>query len=294
MEELTGTPVESGNQTPGTVTESTVQSSEEQETVNVSLTELLGAKEGKESADKTGEPAKGKPVAGGTPQPNGNPKPAERTFTQSELNKIISDRLEQERRKGAYVLGTAAITARAKRDGVSEDEAFTRIQKEETERRAETYAKDPKQLYIDMQNGTFNPYGQQPPAPQTPAGQPPAGRYTTEQVATTLEQLETAGDLPEGFTGESVTKEFVLDAMQNGTEMALYHWLKNSKPGAARNAVADELERRRSLPRPMQTSGGNVASRPASIREMSKEDFAKLDAQVAKGGRAGMPVRIEE
>jgi len=258
---------------------------------SVSITALMGEKAADGSAEKTATPEKGKPDASGATQ---KPKQNERTFTQAELNQILADRLEQERKKPAYQYGAAAISARAKRDGVTEQEAFTRIRAEENARIAKEYADNPEKAYADMLNGTFNPYApQQQEQPKTP--QQPQYRYAAEEVAETLETMEKGGKLPQGFTSESVTNEFAMDAMKNGVEAALYRWITaNPNRNVTRESVADEMARRRNLPTPMQSGGGNVTNRSVSPKAMSKEEFAKLDKEIEKGHRSGFAVRIED
>ena len=257
----------------------------------VSVSALFGAKPADGSTEKNATPEKGKQDAPGAAQ---KPKVGERTFTQSEFNRILSERLNEERQKPAYQYGQAAISARAKRDGVSESEAAARLRTEENARTAKEYAENPEKAYNDMLNGTFNPYAQQEQPKPAPSPQAQY-RYTPENVASSLESLSAGGTLPPGFSQESVTESFVIDAMQNGTEAALYRWMMaNQNTVPARDTVAAELDRRKQLPRPMQSGGGNLANRPLSINSMSKEDFAKLDAEIAKGNRSGMSVRIQE
>ena len=259
------------------------------EAATVSLSEMFKVDPADGSTEKKAAPAKAKPDA-----PDAAQTRAEKTFTQTELNRILGERLEAERGKitnsKEYQFGRSAISARAKRDGVSEDEAYSRIQREEDDRIAELYVKDPRQFYKDMRNGAFNPNAQ--PEQVKPQAQ---YRYTPENVAESLQTFEAGGTLPQGFSPESVTNEFVIDAMQNGTEAALFRWMTaNPARMATRETVADEQARRRQLPKPMQTSGSSVASKSTKISDLSAEDFARLDEQIAQGTRRGMPVRIEE
>ena len=257
----------------------------------VSVAALLGAKTTEGSTENKAISEKGKPDASGATQ---KPKDGERTFTQAELNRILSERLNEERQKPAYQYGQTAISARAKREGITESEAYSRIRNEENARIAKEYAENPEKAYNDMLNGTFNPYAQQPPAQPTQQNTNQY-RYTPESVAESLQTMDASGTLPPGFTAAEVTDAFVIDAMQNGPEAALYRWLtSNPNRLATKDGVLTELERRKNLPKPMQSGGGNVSNRPVAIKGLTKEEFKKLDEEVAKGNRSGLSVRIED
>ena len=231
-------------------------------------------------AVETGE---GKSVeqAGGAATPPANTPSADGTQpSQKDIDAAIGRRLYDERRKfeqsEEYRLGAMLLDERARREGISKAEAFSRIQQERENELAAAYAKDPTQFYKDYLSQKRTPASE--PAQETPVAQ-------AQRIGAEIGELQRQGSLPAGVDPRtSIDQDLYNNMVQYGVGAALKIW-------EASHATAAELQRRQNGPAPMRpTSGRGQQSGPVDFTKMSDEQFRRIQAQVEQASLDGRTV----
>jgi hypothetical protein len=193
---------------------------------------------------------------------------------QREIDRAIGARLAKERSKyessEAYRLGEMLLNERAKRDNVSRAEAFKRIQDERDKETAETYAKDPTRFYQDYLKDK-----------RTPQAAPNDTGSEARRIGDELLEMQSNGELPEGFDMSKIDRSFYNDMATNGVKAAVDAWKVNA-----------EMERRKNGPKPMRPTGSNPKAAPYDFTKMSDEEFLKLKEKVKAARLSGKTVRF--
>lgn len=208
---------------------------------------------------------------------------------QKDIDAAFGKRIAQVRKQyessGEYALGAMLLDERAKRDGVTREEAYKRIQQERLDATADAYAKDPKQFYRDLLQGNVSTQQRQP------AFQPQASSYEDPQaqakrVGEELANMYRAGGLPEGFDiRSSLDQDTYNNIVEFGAPAAMRIW-------AAEHGPAQELARRQSGPAPMRPTSSNKQSGPVDYSNMTSEDYQKKKAEIRQALLNGKRVRL--
>ena len=206
--------------------------------------------------------------------------------SQKDIDAAFGKRLAKEREKfersPEWQLGSLYLDERAQRDGVSREEAYRRIQQERIDAKADAYAKDPKQFYRDLLQGTAsNP--QRQPAFQPPAQEDPEAQ--AKRVGEEIANMYKAGTLPAGFDFKKLDQDTYNNIVEYGGPAAMRIW-------AAEHGPAQELSRRQSGPAPMRPTSSNQRNAPPDYQAMSSEDYYKKKAEIRKAMLDGKRVRL--
>lgn len=183
-----------------------------------------------------------------------------------------------------YQFGRMMLQQRAARENITVQEARRRYEQEQVSSQAAEYQRDPKKFfedYVRTQNGT-------PPVQQA---QPQQLQSEAAIISQQIVEARENGLLPESFSPADATPAFISDIQRFGIEGAarLFAVSKPQAPTAAN--IADELERRRSAPRPMRpASQGGGAGAPRFDR-MTDEQFKKIDADIERAIMEGKRIR---
>lgn len=208
--------------------------------------------------------------------------------SQKDIDAAFGKRLAKEREKyeqsPEWQLGALYLDERAKRDGISRNEAYQRIQQERLDAKADAYARDPKQFYKDLLSGNATPQQRQPsfqPAPQSETPESQAQRVGAE-----LANMYKAGQLPQGFDiQQSLDQDTYNNIVEYGAPAAMRIW-------AAEHGPAQELARRQSGPAPMRPTSSNKQSAPTDYNNVSSADYFKKREEIRKAILDGKKVRL--
>lgn len=205
--------------------------------------------------------------------------------SQKDIDAAFGKRLAKEREKyeqsPEWQLGALYLDERAKRDGISRNEAYQRIQQERLDAKADAYARDPKQFYKDLLSGNATPQPRQPSFQQaeTPEAQ-------AQRVGAELANMYKAGQLPQGFDiQQSLDQDTYNNIVEYGAPAAMRIW-------AAEHGPAQELARRQSGPAPMRPTSSNKQSAPPDYSSISSADYYKKKAEIRQAMLNGKKVRL--
>jgi len=218
------------------------------------------------------------------PAHDGDAKP--KIENQKDFNYALNRRLEDERKKYArryessdeYQIGKMLLQDRAAKDGITVQEARRRIESERIEAQAKQYAENPQSFYQD--------YIRAKQPEQTPI-QDPAMNLSQQII-----EARESGVLPEEFSPEHVNSDFVENVQRYGIEAASKIWQAQQSPKVAVDSIADEIEKRRNMPKPMNPASGNVTPPRINFSDMSSEEFWKLDAKIKEAQLRGKTPRF--
>lgn len=204
----------------------------------------------------------------------------------TDFHYVLNRRLEDERKKYAkryessdeYQIGKMLLQDRAAKDGISVQEARRRIESERIEAQAKQYAENPQSFYQD--------YIRAKQPEQTPI-QDPAMNLSQQII-----EARESGVLPEEFSPEHVNSDFVENVQRYGIEAASKIWQAQQPSKVEADRIADEIEKRRNMPKPMNPVSGNVTPPRTNFSEMSSEEFWKLEKQVQEARLRGKTPRF--
>lgn len=200
------------------------------------------------------------------------------------FGKRIAKVRQQYEQSGEYALGAMLLDERAKRDGITREEAYKRIQQERLDATADAYAKDPKQFYRDLLQGNVTPTNQRQPAFQPAQAETPQAQ--AKRVGEELANMYNAGQLPEGFDiRQNLDQDTYNNIVEYGAPAAMRIW-------AAEHGPAVELARRQSGPAPMRPTSSNKQSGPVDYSTISSEDYKKKKDQIRQAMLNGKRVRL--
>ena len=207
--------------------------------------------------------------------------------SQKDIDAAFGKRLAKEREKyeqsPEWQLGALYLDERAKRDGISRNEAYQRIQQERLDAKADAYARDPKQFYKDLLSGNATPQQRQPSFQPAQAETPEA---QAQRVGAELANMYKAGQLPQGFDiQQSLDQDTYNNIVEYGAPAAMRIW-------AAEHGPAAELARRQSGPAPMRPTSSNKQSAPTDFSTISQEEWFKKRAEIRKAALDGKRVRL--
>ena len=249
----------------------------------ISAYELLGDSAKAETVEKTGDDG---------PQPKVN--------SQKDFNEALSKRLSQENTKGYNRAKTefenspemqyirAVIDDRAREKGITREQALRELNEERINARAQQYAKDPASWYRDQM------LGQRPI--QNPQESQQIGQLSVSELARQMADAIRANEIPEGFNPQQPGDDFFQAAGEYGVKAALRIWKAEhaAEVQAQANArqIAQEVEKRRSAPKPMSPSGANPATpREIDFGKMSSKDFYEFERRLKQAAKEGKTVR---
>ena len=198
---------------------------------------------------------------------------------QKDFNKALGARLGEERDRltrryensPEYQLGKQMLAERMRRDNLSADDAYKAILDENIKAQAKQFKDNPEQFYEHM----LRSQNQRQQVQQTPSHEQTAMNLTQQLI-----DAGNRGAMPENFTPQDITPEFISNAQAYGIDAALVMW--SNRAAGTREDVVAELTRRQSMPVPMRSTGDNVAPRPVDFEHMSKEEFARYEAALKK------------
>ena len=204
--------------------------------------------------------------------------------SQKDIDAAFGKRLAKEREKyeqsPEWQLGALYLDERAKRDGISRNEAYQRIQQERLDAKADAYARDPKQFYKDLLSGNATPQRQ----PSFQQAETPEAQ--AQRVGAELANMYKAGQLPQGFDiQQSLDQDTYNNIVEYGAPAAMRIW-------AAEHGPAQELARRQSGPAPMRPTSSNKQSAPTDFSTISQEEWFKKRAEIRKAALDGKRVRL--
>lgn len=230
----------------------------------------------------------------------GDDSPQPKVNNQKDFDKALSQRLSQENAKG-YNRGKseienspemqyirAVIDDRAREKGITREQALRELNDERINARAQQYAKDPASWYRDQM------LGQQPT--QNAQDSTKIGSLSVSEIARQMADAIRANDLPEGFDPRNPGNDFFEAAGEYGVKAALRIWKAEhaSEVQAQVDArqIAQEVEKRRSAPKPMSPSGANPANpREIDFGKMNSKEFLEFDRRLKQAAREGKTVR---
>lgn len=207
--------------------------------------------------------------------------------SQKDIDAAFGKRLAKEREKyeqsPEWQLGALYLDERAKRDGISRNEAYQRIQQERLDAKADAYARDPKQFYKDLLSGNATPQQRQPSFQPAQAETPEA---QAQRVGAELANMYKAGQLPQGFDiQQSLDQDTYNNIVEYGAPAAMRIW-------AAEHGPAQELARRQSGPAPMRPTSSNKQSAPTDYSAISSADYYKKRAEIRQAVLNNKKVRL--
>lgn len=271
----------------------------------VSLSSLLEQVQGNATADK-------KPAATETDAKKADPRngdatrgktsaDVEKIENQTDFNRVLRGRLAEERERverrlksdEAYQIGQRVLQEIMQRDGITAKEAARKYIDERTEQLADLYDKNPKE-YIKAQ--LKNQFGQREEAPPKQVYDDADDTTDPKAAGRLLTRMEEDGELPDGFSQESIDRAFVEDVKAFGVRRALSLWERENS-GAPRSTkrsavpsredIASDLQKRQKLASPMRVSGGDAQPKAIDYNALTKEQFKALDAEIERGLKQG-------
>lgn len=205
----------------------------------------------------------------------------ERKYTSDDMSKAVQNRLRQERKKAAYILGDELLKERMLADNVNEEEALKRIRDDRIKQKAAAFKANPEKAYEEMLRMRNQPI------------EPVEDARTTE---TDVERLYNSivGDMQAG----KVPQDFDLNAHMSDPNKArefidLYEafGMEKACAYAMRMSAPTKAEINRSLPKPINTNNAYTPATP-DIWAMSSEDFAKMDQKMKQARAQGKRVNF--
>lgn len=208
--------------------------------------------------------------------------------SQKDIDAAFGKRLAKEREKyeqsPEWQLGALYLDERAKRDGISRNEAYQRIQQERLDAKADAYARDPKQFYKDLLSGNATPQQRQPSFQAAPQSETPEAQ--AQRVGAELANMYKAGQLPQGFDiQQSLDQDTYNNIVEYGAPAAMRIW-------AAEHGPAQELARRQSGPAPMRPTSSNKQSAPTDYSAISSADYYKKRDEIRQAVLNNKKVRL--
>lgn len=251
---------------------------QQDDTVDISLAELID-----EGTAETAEVAADEQPEAEARDGGAEPKIKDQTDFNAVLGRRLNDERARSRKKyessDEYQLGKMLLKERAERDGVTVQEARKRIEDEHAETLANKYESDRKSFYRDYARDKLRASS---PKPDADEGEEPDTESLAQSIARQVFDAQESGLLPEGFdpSGPDADETFLRNVQRFGPEAAGQIWsAQHAKVDEAR-AVADEIEKRRTMPRPMRPVGAPVTPPTPDFSKMSAEQFRKLEKSI--------------
>lgn len=217
--------------------------------------------------------------------PDDGAQPSEPVIkNQTDFNAALKTRLQEKEASVArryqnspeFLLGQQLLRERMQ-NGVSAEQAYQQILDERVKAKAESYRQNPQNFYEDYLRS------------QT---RQPEIRSSSDDAQSLAEQLISAkesGLLPEDFSPQDITPDFIADVQEYGVKAAARIF---NASHASTDSIVSKVAANQRLPRTMRTDGINVPPPRLDIENMSTEDFAKLDDRLADALAKGKRVRF--
>jgi hypothetical protein len=203
----------------------------------------------------------------------------DRRYTSDEMSNAVKQRLKQERRKAAYVLGEELLRERMKADNVTEEEALRRIREDRIKQKAAEFKADPEKGFAEILR--------QKDVGET--AQTPEARV--DRLYSDIVEDIKAGKVPTGFdldaymSDQNNARQFVELYEAFGMEKACAYAMRMNAPAPTKAEV------NRSLPKPINTNNAYTPAMP-DIWSMSSEDFAKMAGRMDQAHKQGKRVNF--
>ena len=212
---------------------------------------------------------------------DGGAEPTDPIRSQKDFNAALRVRLQEKEASVSrryestpeYRLGQQLLRERMSREGISAQEAAARIERDMIAQQAAEYQKNPQRFYEDYLRTQNQPQARQT-APQDPAA----------SIAQELIAAKEAGLLPDSFSPQHLTPEFIADVQEYGIKAAARIFAASA---ASADAYAGEVAARQRVPQPIRTSGSSMRQAKPNFATMTDAQFdaynKRIEAELAKG-----------
>ena len=208
-----------------------------------------------------------------------NAQTDDRRYTSDDMSKAVQNRLKQERKKAAYVLGEELLRERMQADNVTEAEALARIREDRIKAKAAAFKADPEAGFAELMRQRMNP-GEEAQTPET----------RVESLYNAMTADIQSGKVPQGFdlnahmSDRERAKDFIDLYEAFGMERACAIAMRMSPP-----AQPTKAEMNRSLPQPERTNN-SYNPQPVDFSAMDSKQFAEYKERIRKANSQGKRV----
>ena len=203
---------------------------------------------------------------------------------QADFNAALRTRLQEKeasvsrryQNSPEYMLGQELLRERMQ-NGISAEQAYQQILDERVKAKAESYKQNPQNFYEDYLRSQSRQY------------EPQQSYDDNQSLAEQLIEAKEMGVLPEDFSPEDITPDFIADVQEFGVRGAAKIF---NASHVTTDRVVSKIAANQRLPRTMKTDGANVPPPRLDIEHMSSDDFAKLDERLTEALAKGRRVRF--
>ena len=203
---------------------------------------------------------------------------------QADFNAALRTRLQEKeasvsrryQNSPEYMLGQELLRERMQ-NGISAEQAYQQILDERVKAKAESYKQNPQNFYEDYLRSQSRQY------------EPQQSYDNNQSLAEQLIEAKEMGVLPEDFSPEDITPDFIADVQEFGVRGAAKIF---NASHVTTDRVVSKIAANQRLPRTMKTDGANVPMPKLDIEHMSSDDFAKLDERLTEALAKGRRVRF--
>lgn len=203
---------------------------------------------------------------------------------QTDFNAALRTRLQEKeasvsrryQNSPEYMLGQELLRERMQ-NGMSAEQAYQQILDERVRAKAESYKQNPQNFYEDYLRSQSRQY------------EAPRGAGDDQSLAEQLIEAKEMGVLPEDFSPDDITPDFIADVQEFGVRGAAKIF---NASHVTTDKVVSRLNANQRLPRTMKTDGANVPPPRLDIERMSSEDFARLDERLSDALAKGKRIRF--
>ena len=210
------------------------------------------------------------------------PQTDDRRFTSDEMSKAVQNRLKQERKKAAYVLGDEMLKERMRADNIDEAEALKRIREDRIKQKAAQFKADPEKGFAELMR-------QQTPV--TVEDTETTGAENVDALFGAIVNDIQMGKVPNGFdlnahmSDPNRAREFVDLYKAFGMERACAMSARMYASAPTQREIND------ALPKPINTNNRYSPAKP-DIWAMSPEEFAKMEQKMKTARAQGKTVNF--
>jgi hypothetical protein len=209
------------------------------------------------------------------------PQTDDRRFTSDEMSKAVQNRLKQERKKAAYVLGEEMLKERMRADNIDESEALKRIREDRIKQKAAQFKADPEKGFAELIRQ------QNTPVEDTRTTE----ANDVDAVFNAMVGDIQSGKVPNGFdlnahmSDPNRAREFVDLYKAFGMERACEMSARMYAPAPTQKEING------ALPKPINTNNRYTPSTP-DVWSMTPEAFAKMEQRMKTARAQGKTVNF--
>ena len=231
-----------------------------------------------------------------TPPPAQPEKPKAPVKTQEEIDRGVALRLQDAERKAKqkaestpeYLAGKFAIDARAAKDGVTREEAASRIQQEYEQQENKRLAENPAEFVRTIKGLLPKEQPTTEPKPETQTDAKPSFDQFMVEAKSIVSEALSSGLLPEGYVPTPELIDVLYQNRSNPVKIAAYiAGLKTAAP-VETDADADAQPRRNHAP--IRTTGENARTVDKNWHDTPSENFGDIVEEVKRQARDGKKV----